>query len=213
VSTEIDVFNPTAETAAITMTYVLAGGGIVQVPHSIGPYSRESIDPASEDPLLAVGDFGVIIGALQPVVASGTTWWPGTTPSTWYAGAATASSPSTATRWAFADGEVGGARNSETEIAVTNVSPDPGIARVRLVFDDGSSVERDVALARVTHLVIDVGQLFPEALWKSFSAIVESLGVNGGAAPAIVVERATYTSPAGVPRAGGTRVGATPVSE
>jgi hypothetical protein len=106
-----------------------------------------------------------------------------------------------------------GSQNSQTEIAVANVSATAGTLRLHLVFDDGSAVVRDVPLPAVTHLVIDVGQLFPEALFKRFSALVESIAVGSSPAPDIVVERSVYTSPGDLPRAGGTRVSATSVQE
>ena len=213
VSTQLDLLNPTADGATVALTYVLQGGGIVQVSHTVGSYSRVSIDPAREDPALAATHFGVIAVASHPVVMNGTTSWPGTTPATWYAGATTAATPLVGTRWAIAGVEVGGVRNSETELAVTNVSPAAGTLRVQLVFDDGSSVVREMTLPALTHVVVDVGLMFPESLSKSFSAIVESIGLDGAAEPGIVVERATYTSPGGTPRAGGTRVGATLLPE
>jgi len=212
-ATRVDLLNPTDDDADVVVTYVLGAGGIVQVPHQVGAYSRLSLDPASDDPLLAAADFGVVAASTRPVVMTGTTWWPGTTPDTWYAGESTPAIASAGTRWALASGETGGSQNSQTEIAVANVSANAGAVRIHLVFDDGSSVERELPLPAVTHLVVDVGQLFPEALWKSFSALIESIAVGGSPAPDIVVERSTYTSPGDLPRAGGTRVGATAVPE
>ena len=211
VATTIDVMNPTGTSADSTFTYVLASGGIVQKVHTLGPFASQSIDPTRDDFLLADTTFGVIGSAPTPFVMTGSTFWPGSS-ADWYEGAATVAATAAGTRWAIAGGEVGGSANSETEIAVTNVTPRPGTLRVRLVFDDGTSAVKDLALAALTRLTIAVAETFPEAAWKRFSATVDSVA-GTGPPPDIVVEHASFTSPDGTPRSGGTRVMATRIPE
>jgi hypothetical protein len=211
VATTIDVMNPTGTSADLTFTYVLAAGGIVQKVHTLGPFASQSIDPTRDDFLLADTTFGVIGSAATPFVMTGSMFWPGSS-ADWYEGAAAAAATEAGVRWAIAGGEVGGAANSETEIAVMNVSPRAGTVRVHLVFDDGSSSTRDLALEALTRLTIAVAETFPEAAWKRFSAVVESIA-GSGPPPTIVVEHASFTSPDGTPRSGGTRVMATRIAE
>ena len=101
-----------------------------------------------------------------------------------------------ATRWALAEGEVGGPAGAETYILIANTSASPGTARVTLYFEDGTTAERTYhAAADAAAPTCSVSPDFPAAAGTRFGAVVESLG----ATPAqIVVERAMYTSPGGV---------------
>ena len=47
----------------------------------------------------------------------------------------------TGTRWALAEGEVGGADDTETYILIANTSPTDGGVRVTLLFEDGTTAE------------------------------------------------------------------------
>jgi hypothetical protein len=114
----------------------------------------------------------------------------------------------TATRWALAEGEVGGPQGAETYILIANTSAFAGNARVRLYFEDGTAAERTLALPARSRTNVGVSVEFPASAGRLFGAVVESLG----ATPAqIVVERAMYTSPGGVTWAAGTNALATPV--
>ena len=212
VSSSIDVFNVTGSDATLTFTYLLASGGIVQRQHTVTGFGSLSVNPAADDSLLSTTTFGVAVSGASPFVMTASTWWPGASVD-WYEGAATAASPTAARRWAIAAGEVGGADNSETEFSIANVTAQAATARVRLFFDDGTSVERTVSVPAVTRVTVAVSQLFPEAAFKRFSAMVESIATGPAAAPDIVVEHGTFTSPGGMPRAGGTRAVATPIFE
>jgi photosystem II stability/assembly factor-like uncharacterized protein len=212
VSSSIDVFNVTGEATTITVTYVLAGGGIVQRQHTVAGFASLSIDPVGDDALLEDATFGVVASAASPFVMTSSTWWPGTS-ADWYGGAGTVSATTAARRWAIGYGEIGGADNSLTEIAIANVSARAGAARLRLCFDDGTSIERSVDVPPVARVTVDVAQLFPEAAFKRFSALIDSQAAGDAAAPDLVIEHSTFTSPGGMPRAGGTRVLATPIFE
>ena len=52
----------------------------------------------------------------------------------------------TGTRWALAEGEVGGPQSAETYILIANTSATAGSARVTLYFEDGTSASRTFAL-------------------------------------------------------------------
>ncbi len=200
----VDVLNITGADNALTFIYVLASGGIVSRTHTAGAYQSLSINPATDDGLLQNTDFGVIVTSANPFVATARTWWPGAS-GDWYEGAGTVAATAAGRRWAIAGGLAGGAANSEMEIAVTNVTPRNGSVAVRLVFDDGTAVEKSFSTAALTRSTIAVAQAFPEAAFKRFSATITATGTSGGAAPDIVVEQSIYTSPGGMPWAGGTR--------
>ncbi len=74
-------------------------------------------------------------------------WWPGPTSATWHEAHNSPGETSTGTRWAFAEGELGGPRNIETYVLIANTSPFAGTARVTVMFEDGSApIARDFPL-------------------------------------------------------------------
>jgi hypothetical protein len=138
-----------------------------------------------------------------PIIVERTMWWPSPvmTASFWTEAHNSAGATATGTRWALAEGEVGGAASAETYILIANTSASAGQARVTLYFDDGTSAQRTVPLAARSRTNVAVSSQFAEAAGRRFGAVIESLG----ATPAqIVVERAMYTSPGGVVWAAGT---------
>ena len=205
----LDVLNPTSAATTLTLFYVI-DGGVIRAQHSVGAFAHLSIDPAADDPSLASARFGVVATSATPLVLTGSDWWPGSSAADWYEAAAAPAAAAPARTWAVAGGTAGGVLNAETEINVLNVTQRAGSVRVRLVFDDATEALRVLALPAATVLTIDVATAFPEAAWRSFSALVESLGDAAQPPPDIVVEHTTYTSPDGA-RSGGARIPATPI--
>ena len=113
----------------------------------------------------------------------------------------------TGTRWALAEGEVGGPRARETYVLIANTSAFGGQARVTLYFEDGTSAQRDASRCSANSRTnVPIRSELPERGRPALRGVVESLG----ATPAqIVVERAMYTSPGGVTWAAGTAAVAT----
>ena len=125
----------------------------------------------------------------------------------WYEAHNSPGATTTGTRWALAEGEVGGTRGVETYILIANTSDAPATVKVTLLFEDGTNAERTYAdIPARSRFNVPVGAFFPQAAGTRFGAIVESLG----ATPAqIVVERAMYWDAAGQPWAAGTNALAT----
>ena len=76
-------------------------------------------------------------------------WWPGPalTANFWYEAHNSPGATTTATRWALAGGEVGGADDAETYVLIANTSTTPGRARVTLLLRlRGRSTGRDYDL-------------------------------------------------------------------
>jgi hypothetical protein len=131
-------------------------------------------------------------------------WWPGPTPATWAEAHNSAGATQAGTVWALADGEESSL--TDTYVLIANTSATAGAARVTLVFEDGTSIDRTFPLAATSRTNVAVGVEFPEAAGRRFGAIVESLGDT----PAlVVVERAMYTSAAGIYWSAGTNALAT----
>jgi hypothetical protein len=135
-------------------------------------------------------------------------WWPGpqVTPNYWTEAHNSAGATQTGTRWALAEGELGGPDSAQTYILIANTSTSGGQARVTLYFEDGANATRVFDLLPRSRRTVGIGSDFPEAAGRRFGALVESLGDSPAA---IVVERAMYTSPGGVFWAAGTNALAT----
>ena len=130
-------------------------------------------------------------------------WWPG---NTWYEAHNSPGSTVTGTKWALAEGEVGGSRGVDTYILLANTSPTTGTVKVTLLFENGTSAEQTFTVSGNSRFNVDVRTEFPAAVNKRFGAIVESVGP----APAqIVVERAMYWDTLGQRWAAGTNALAT----
>jgi hypothetical protein len=113
----------------------------------------------------------------------------------------------TGTRWAMAEGESGGARETETYVLIANVSSAAGTVRATVLFEDGSaSVSRDFPIGANSRTNIAPASDFPEAVGKRYGMLLESVG---GAPVQIVVERAMYSNSNGVRLAAGTNALAT----
>jgi hypothetical protein len=134
------------------------------------------------------------------LIAERAMWWPGEPP-TWEEAHTSAGATVTGTRWGLAEGEVGGPSGTDTYILIANPSTSDGQVAVRLVFEDGTTVQRIFSVDRTSRFNVAVAAEFPEAAGRRFGAIVESLGSSP---VPIVVERAMYSTAEGRAWAAGT---------
>ena len=113
----------------------------------------------------------------------------------------------TGTIWGLAEGESGGANNSETYFLIANTSSVAGTARVTLVYEGGGTQAVEIPLLPNSRTNVPaIESWFPGVTGKRFGALIESLGDM----PAqIVVERAMYSDANGVHWAAGTNAVAT----
>ena len=113
----------------------------------------------------------------------------------------------TGTRWALADGEAGGALETQTYILIANTGSEDATVRVTLLLEGGGTLSRRTyTIGPNTRFNVNTGELFPEAMNKRFGALVESIGATP---QPIVVERSMYTNAGGVIWAAGTNALAT----
>jgi uncharacterized membrane protein len=191
--------NPTTTDAQVTVTYLTVSGTT---------YSRTLVAPANSRSGIWVDqeEFPGVAGRPLADVAVSTTvqstngvplvveramWWPGDS-STWHEAHNSAGATVTGTKWAVAEGEVGGTRQHETYFLIANTSPSAGSATVTLMFDNGTTMVKTYALPPSSRTNVAVGPDFGAAVTgRRFGAVVESTGTT----PAqIVVERAMYSS-------------------
>jgi hypothetical protein len=204
--------NPTAQPATVSIDYLLSDGRTFTKGYVVPANGRftiwvddEQIPAASGARPLENVAVSTTIASTNgvPIIVERSMWWPGPamSPDFWTEAHNSPGATATGTRWALAEGEVGGPLGAETYVLIANTSSFGGSARVTLYFEDGVTLAKDVLLAPRSRTNVAVSTEFPGAVGRRFATVVQSLG----ATPAqIVVERAMYTSPGGVTWAAGT---------
>lgn len=203
--------NPNASDAAVAATYLLTDGTTLTKTYNVPANARYTIYVDDEQfpgvgKALANAAVSTRLTSTNnvPIIVERTMWWPD---GGWYEAHNSPGSTETGTRWALAEGEVGGSRNASTFILIANTSAQAGSARVTLLYEGGGEDVRTYALPANSRTNVAVGVDFPNSANRKFAALVESLGTAAPAA--IVVERAMYTDVGGVAWAAGTNAGAT----
>jgi len=195
--------NPSATSAAVTVTYLLPDGSTVEKLHQVAAESRLTIGVKGEDPRLAATAVSATITSTNavPIVVERAMWWPSPN---WYEGTVTAATTTSAARWALAGGFIDQRPDTETYLLIAN----PGATAANVTIDVGSngispdSSEPDRLACRVTVLVPALGRyttglkgLCP-ALGSHVSFPMRVAGTIESDGPPIVVERSTYWSTA-----------------
>jgi hypothetical protein len=197
------IANPTAVDAAVTATYLRPDGTTVVKQYVVAASSRFNVWVDFEDPLLAETAVSTTLTSTNgvPIIVERAMWWPGDA-TTWFEAHNSPGATATGTRWAVADGELGGPAGLETYLLLANTSATPGSATVTLYFeDDGPPVSGTVPLPPNSRVNVAVAVAFTAAGGRRFGAIVES---TGNPAAQIVVERAMYSNALGFVWAAGT---------
>lgn len=200
------IANPGSTAARVRATYLLPSGRTVVKDYDVAALSRFTIWVDLEDQSLADTAVSATLESLggEPIIVERAMWWG--TGGRWYEAHNSPGAVATGFRWGLAAGEVGGQRAVETYLLLANTSRVPGVARVTLLFEDGTTAERTFPMAATSRFTVAVALEFPEAAGRRFGAVVESLGDP----PArLVVERAMYWSANGVFWAAGSNALAT----
>jgi hypothetical protein len=200
------IANPGDLDAQVTATYLLPDGTTLTRSYPVSKNSRFNIWVDLEDRLLANTAVSTTIAATQPVIVERAMWWPGPTAATWHEAHNSPGATTTGTKWALADGEAGGTRNTQTYVLVANTSDQAASVQVTLLFEDGDTAQQAFTVGPHRRFNVDVGHLFPAASGRRFGTIVESVGPSP--AP-LVVERAMYWDANGGVWAAGTNALAT----
>ena len=143
-----------------------------------------------------------------PIIVERAMWWPGPTAATWQEAHNSPGETTTGTRWAMAEGEVGGPRDTDTYVLIANTSAFAGDGAGHRAVR-GWHARRSRARSRWRPTAAPTShrqRTSPRPSGKRFGMLVESIG----ATPAqIVVERAMYSDANGVNWAAGTNALAT----
>ncbi len=200
------IANPNAAAVPVRATYLLYTGESFTKDYVVGANSRFTIAAAGEDPRLASSAFSTKFETLggEGIVAERTMWWPATLP--WIEGHNSTGATTTGTKWAIAEGELGGADAAETYVLVANTSAFAGTVSVRVMSDDGAIVTRSIVVPASSRYSINVRDMFPEMIGKKFGVVLESVD----ATPAqIAAEVSIYLSADGVTWSAGSNAQAT----
>jgi len=203
------IANPGPSAANVTAEYLLAGGQVITKTYDVAGNSRFNIWVDLEDAALANAAVSTRLTSTNgvPIIVERSMWWPGPTAATWQEAHNSPGETVTGTRWAMAEGESGGARETETYVLVANTSALPGVIRATVLFEDGTApATRDFAVPGRSRFNVVPASDFPVVAGKRYGMLIESIG---GAPAQIVVERAMYSNSGGVHWAAGTNALAT----
>jgi hypothetical protein len=197
--------NPQSTAADVSITYVTSGGDSVTKSYAVAGNSRRTISVQQEDPRLDNAAIAATVTSTNavPILAERAIFWPAFP---WYEGHASAGVTATGTRWALADGEAGGAADTQTYILLANTGSSAATVRVTLLLEAGGTLQREFAIPANSRFNVNAGADFPNAMNQRFGALVESVGATP---QPIVVERSMYTNAGGVIWAAGTNALAT----
>ena len=204
------IANPQPTPAAVQAEYLLTTGQVITRTYTVPGNSRFNIW-VDQEPGLANAALSTRLTSTNgvPIIVERAMWWPGPTSNTWQEAHNSPGETTTGTRWAMAEGEVGGPRDTDTYVLIANTSAFAGTIRATVLFEDGTApVTRDYAIPASARFNIApaADEFFPETRGKRFGMLIESIG----ATPAqIVVERAMYSDAGGVNWAAGTNALAT----
>ncbi len=210
--------NPAAEAAQVRLRFLLGNGTVIEHRQTVPALSRATVwvDALGRDPGLIAGNpafaqladaavsTDVIVENGVGVLVERAMWWPGDS-STWAEAHNSGGVTEGATRWALAEGEVGGTRNTKTYVLVSNPSDSAAAITVTMLFEDKAPETKtyDVGANSRFNLELGATAFFPSAAGRRVGLIVESAGVP------VVVERAMYSDAGGQSWAAGTNAVAT----
>jgi hypothetical protein len=199
------LMNPGNTPANVTMNYFREGGGQVTKVKTLAANSRLTVNIGLEDPSLAATAVATQVNSDVPIVVERAQYWPGP-PSQWYEAHNSFGVVGTATRWALAEGRVGGSNAFQTFVLLAN--PGSTAANVTLTFlrTTGAPIVKSVLVAPSARLTVTTGagSMVPELVDENFGTLVTS-------DQPIFVERAMYSNANGVLFAAGSNATATAI--
>ena len=121
-TTFVLIANPNDAAADLTLTYLPLTGSPVTTTKKLEARQRMTINIAEEDVSLASAAVSTDIVSTAPVVVERAQYWPNPA---WYEAHNSFGVTASATRWALAEGRVGGPRAEQTYILLANAGTEP----------------------------------------------------------------------------------------
>jgi IPT/TIG domain/Family of unknown function (DUF5719)/Fibronectin type III domain len=195
-ATRLLLANPGTEAVRVRATYQPEDGHRVVRTYTVPAASRQTIDVAAQDASLAEAQLGITVEASAPIVVERTkSWGVNGTLDEVVSGAGTTEGGA---RWLLAEGEMGGAREAQTEVSIFNQGAATEVT-VTLLFEDGPEAAVTFPIAAGARLLVPMADAFPSAAGRRFSVLVE--GADPSAS--VIVDRAIFWQGAGGTRTAG----------
>jgi autotransporter-associated beta strand protein len=190
--------NPNATPAAVTMQYLLDSGDTISVQKTIPANARLTVNiKAEEDRRLRNAAVSTVVTSDVPIIAERSMYWP-TAVRPWGEGHNSFGVVEAGTRWALAEGRIGGPRKFNTFILLANPQATPADVTVTFLRDSGAPVTKTFKVPAASRFNINVSDV-SELRDESFGVTIE---VSNNVP--IVVERSMYWNSDGVFWSGGT---------
>jgi len=187
--------NPNQSASTVTIRFLKPSGSPVVQTYTVPAQSRTTLY-VDDIPGLEDTSVSASVTASMPVVVERAMYWPGNW-ATWYEGHASAAVAQAGTKWALAEGEVGGSSSFMSYILIANPSGQDANVRVTLLRANGAPpVVSTYTVAANSRLTL---YQFPLTSGEKFGAMVES--TNG---IPVVAERSMYWNANGLYWSGGT---------
>ncbi len=212
------IANPSRDAADVRLRFLLGDGTVVEHREQVSGESRATVwvdalgrdaERIAQNPDYArLADASlstdVIVDNGVGILVERSMWWPGTS-ATWGEAHNSGGVTTPATRWALAEGEVGGPRNTSTYALVVNPTGGAATIVVTMLAEDAAPESMTYTVPANSRFNIALGapQFFPNARGRRVGLLIESAGVP------IVVERAMYSDAGGQAWAAGTNAVAT----
>jgi hypothetical protein len=200
--------NPNGTPTNVEVTYLLTNGAPITRLYEVAANSRRTVYVDAEPGLGAVSTSAIVrsLNPAVPIVVERAMWWPD---GNWIEAHDSAGATVTSSRWALAEGEVGGTRSTLTYVLIANTSASAGQVQVTVHYEDqGPSQSATYSIAGQSRFNVDMASAFPQTEGRRFSVLVEGLGATP---PQLVVERAMYSNAGSTVWAAGTNALATPL--
>jgi hypothetical protein len=194
--------NPNNVAANVSLLYQLPDGTTVPQQVVVPANSRTTINVETVAPQLLNAAVSTTVTSDVGIVVERAMYWPDLALG-WQEAHNSFGVTSPGLRWGVADGRIGGERQYETYILLSNPNTVPAEVEVRY-FKPGGAITQTYVLPPTSRLNIWASQDVPGLGAGSFSADVQVLNYQP-----IAVEKALYWNAAGVTWAGGTNVVAT----
>lgn len=196
-TTFILVGNPNDEAVALTFDFMTELGQRVRSEQMVAAHSRFTLNVADAHPALAHANVATSLTASRPVVAERVTYWPAG-PATWQDATGSFGSSTTATRWAVAEGRIGGPRGYQTYVLLANGTSREAVVRLRALPAQGGPLERQVTVPPNSRFNAHLDGLFPELTGQELGVRLDVVNEVP-----ISVEWSLYWNAGGVIWAGG----------
>jgi YVTN family beta-propeller protein len=196
--------NPNDEPVDVTLTYLPASGIPVTRMARIPAGQRLTRNIALEDAALANAAVATQVTASLPIVVERSQYWG--TPE-WIEAHNSGGVTAAATRWALAEGLVGGSDGAQTYILLANTGVQPAVVTLTFLRTEGAPLVKTFSVAPTSRFNVAVsgpGSQVPELTDAAFGVRIDST-------QPIVVERSLYWNADGVIWAAGTNATATPL--